>query len=51
MARLLDTDAIVFAILSSRLLRGEWLPYAGAIVVVTAWPAAAPLLVMFAKRK
>jgi hypothetical protein len=31
--------------------RGEWLPYAGVIVVVTTWPAAAPLLVMFAKRK
>ena len=31
--------------------RGEWLPYAGAIVVVTAWPAAAPLLVTLAKRK
>jgi hypothetical protein len=31
--------------------RGEWLPYAGAIVVVAAWPAAAPLLLMLAKRK
>jgi hypothetical protein len=31
--------------------KGEWLPYVGAIVAITAWPAAAPLLLMFPKRK
>jgi hypothetical protein len=31
--------------------RGEWLPYVGVIVVATAWPAVAPLLLMLPKRK
>lgn len=31
--------------------KGEWVPYIGAIVAITAWPAAAPLLLMLAKRK
>jgi hypothetical protein len=31
--------------------RKEWLPYVGAILMITAWPAAAPLLLMLAKRK
>jgi hypothetical protein len=31
--------------------RGEWLPYVGVIVVATAWPAAAPLLLILPKRK
>jgi hypothetical protein len=31
--------------------KGEWIPYIGAVVAVTAWPAAAPLLLMLAKKK
>ena len=31
--------------------KGEWIPYIWAVVAVTAWPAAAPLLLMLAKKK
>ena len=31
--------------------RRGWLPYVGAAVVVAAWPAAAPFLLLFPKRR
>ena len=31
--------------------RREWLPYVGAVVVVVAWPAAAPFLLLFPKKR
>jgi len=31
--------------------RRGWLPYVGAVVLVVAWPAAAPFLLLFPKRR
>jgi len=31
--------------------RGGWLPYVGAVVVVAAWPAAAPFLLLFPMKR
>jgi len=31
--------------------RREWLPYVGAVLVVVAWPAAAPFLLLFPKNR
>ena len=31
--------------------RRGWLPYVGAIMVVVAWPAAAPFLLLFPKKR
>jgi len=31
--------------------RREWLPYVGAVVVIIAWPAAAPFLLLLPKQR
>ena len=31
--------------------RRGWLPYVGTVVVIVAWPAAAPFLLLFPKRR
>ena len=31
--------------------RRGWLPYVGAVLVVVAWPAAAPFLLLFPKKR
>ena len=31
--------------------RGGWLPYVGAAVMVLAWPAAAPFLLLFPRKR
>jgi uncharacterized membrane protein YdjX (TVP38/TMEM64 family) len=31
--------------------RGGWLPYVGTVVMVLAWPAAAPFLLLFPKKR